>query len=416
MAKPIYGMTDFDDLWKRTILSQYGNSEAIKTVIKGFAELMDPNFVSERTVRDGLNEDGTDLRPRKVKESDFSLFYKYIFNPETCEGIGTKIWARIVAMANQNGIDVAQGEYFGYDTPRNFEQVYPVGDERPVELGWYERKKKGEHDFYYFFSRDTAVISGKEYFKESEMGREDKINPFDQRPYWHDAPGSGRFQFTSASLRTLVMAKALANITNSSLPTLKEFLKQILGSNQFSVDNLENTAGTGGFVYQPVTPTGDENPKQQGWYEKIDDEYVLTQDTEVVAGKQYYKELSVEMAVKFVITGTRPVTLELFKIYAPKVVGAGVKILYQATASTFFGFQGMTEASPFRGLTNVYQLIKPIGTESPSQLGWYELVDGEYVETRDASIVADKKYYLAIKGEGGSFFEEAKANWYYGEI
>ena len=42
--------------------------------------------------------------------------------------------------------------------------------------------------------------------------------------------------------------------------------------------------------YEPViNPTG--NPAQQGWYELINGQYQLTQDTSVVSGKTYYKEL-----------------------------------------------------------------------------------------------------------------------------
>ena len=42
--------------------------------------------------------------------------------------------------------------------------------------------------------------------------------------------------------------------------------------------------------YEPIiNPTG--NPAQQGWYELINGQYQLTQDTSVVSGKTYYKEL-----------------------------------------------------------------------------------------------------------------------------
>ena len=33
-------------------------------------------------------------------------------------------------------------------------------------------------------------------------------------------------------------------------------------------------------------PTG--NPSEQGWYELVDENYVLTEDTEVVEGKEYF--------------------------------------------------------------------------------------------------------------------------------
>lgn len=42
--------------------------------------------------------------------------------------------------------------------------------------------------------------------------------------------------------------------------------------------------------YEPVTPVGSENPSSEGWYEYDEehDNYILTEDTEVVSGKQYY--------------------------------------------------------------------------------------------------------------------------------
>lgn len=41
-------------------------------------------------------------------------------------------------------------------------------------------------------------------------------------------------------------------------------------------------------TYTPVTPIGNENPKELGWYEKVGDNYVLTNDTTVDALKTYY--------------------------------------------------------------------------------------------------------------------------------
>ena len=37
-----------------------------------------------------------------------------------------------------------------------------------------------------------------------------------------------------------------------------------------------------------VTPIGTEDPSAQGWYEKSGTTYVVTSDTSVVSGKDYY--------------------------------------------------------------------------------------------------------------------------------
>lgn len=44
------------------------------------------------------------------------------------------------------------------------------------------------------------------------------------------------------------------------------------------------------YTYDAVTPVGTENPQEEGWYEYVNDAYVLTDDTEVQAGITYYKK------------------------------------------------------------------------------------------------------------------------------
>lgn len=71
-----------------------------------------------------------------------------------------------------------------------------------------------------------------------------------------------------------------------------------------------NTAGsviTKGYVYEDklpvtdvayssVTPTGTENPKNEGWYEKSGNDYILTTDTTVTEGKTYYTATDVTIS------------------------------------------------------------------------------------------------------------------------
>lgn len=42
-------------------------------------------------------------------------------------------------------------------------------------------------------------------------------------------------------------------------------------------------------AYVQVTPTGAENPAEQGWYELVDGEYEPTEDAAIVSGKNYYR-------------------------------------------------------------------------------------------------------------------------------
>ena len=45
------------------------------------------------------------------------------------------------------------------------------------------------------------------------------------------------------------------------------------------------------YTYVEVNPEGNENPSDEGWYELVDEEYVLSEDTEVDAEKTYYQRV-----------------------------------------------------------------------------------------------------------------------------
>ena len=46
------------------------------------------------------------------------------------------------------------------------------------------------------------------------------------------------------------------------------------------------------YTYTEVTPVGTENPSTEGWYELVDETYVLSEDTEVNNEKTYYERVS----------------------------------------------------------------------------------------------------------------------------
>lgn len=55
-------------------------------------------------------------------------------------------------------------------------------------------------------------------------------------------------------------------------------------------------------TYDEVTPAGTENPSEEGWYELVDSDYVLTQDTEIQTDKTYYEQV-VTPSYKFDVIG-----------------------------------------------------------------------------------------------------------------
>ena len=81
-------MTDFIELYERTIQSQYGTSPHIKGLIRKFAERIDPT-------------------------TDIETFYRDYFDPRTAVGVGLDVWGEIVGVDRY--IEVDNYDYFGYD-------------------------------------------------------------------------------------------------------------------------------------------------------------------------------------------------------------------------------------------------------------------------------------------------------------
>jgi len=80
-------MTDFTDLWERTIQSQYGTSPHIQGIIKAFARRIDPT-------------------------TDIETFYRDYFDPRTAKGVGLDIWGDIVGIGRL--IDIDNEDFFGF--------------------------------------------------------------------------------------------------------------------------------------------------------------------------------------------------------------------------------------------------------------------------------------------------------------
>lgn len=82
--------------------------------------------------------------------------------------------------------------------------------------------------------------------------------------------------------------------------------------------------------YVEVTPAGTENPSEEGWYEKVDDNYVLSEDTEVDSEKTYYEKVSptvdVQLGWLYNITDAF-VTTDEFMEGAGKSYGAGQNVV-----------------------------------------------------------------------------------------
>lgn len=63
-------------------------------------------------------------------------------------------------------------------------------------------------------------------------------------------------------------------------------------SGDFEKDKFYRLSEHEVFEYNAVTPAGTENPSEEGWYEKVGDDYFLSEDTAVNGGKTYYERTS----------------------------------------------------------------------------------------------------------------------------
>lgn len=129
-----------------TILSEYGNSPTIGSLINSFHEWIDP-------------------------KADLDAFYDCIWNIDTATGVGLDIWGRIVGIGRV--LSVASGIYFG------FAEAADPSDMSPLNSGG---------------------------------------------PFFSGGATTGNYALSDDVFRLLIFAKALANISDGSIPALNEIL------------------------------------------------------------------------------------------------------------------------------------------------------------------------------------------------
>ena len=127
--------------------------------------------------------------------ANLDAFYNLIWNVATAEGRGLDIWGRIVGV--QRVLQVAAGVYFG--------------------------------------------------FAEAADNSE---TPFNQAPFYVGAPATSNYALTDDAFRTLIYAKAYANISDGSIPSINNILMTLFGSQgQCFVTDLGGMAMTYTFQF-----------------------------------------------------------------------------------------------------------------------------------------------------------------------
>jgi hypothetical protein len=112
----------------------------------------------------------TDMAAYIDQTADFDAFYDFIWNVDTAQGRGLDIWGRIVNVSRT--LQLPAGDYFGF--------AEAVGD--------------------------------------------GGINSFNSAPFYSDAPLTANYNLTDEPYRLLIIAKALYNITDCSIPAINQIL------------------------------------------------------------------------------------------------------------------------------------------------------------------------------------------------
>lgn len=158
-----------------TIISQYGASPTLISLVQSFNDWIDPN-------------------------ADLDQFYNHIWNVDTATGVGLDVWGRIVGVGRV--LSVATGIYFGFAEANDLTSESPFDRDGPFFLGG-----------------DTT----------------------------------NNFALTDAGFRVLILAKALSNITDGSIPGINQILLNLFpGRGNCFVTDGQNMSMTYTFAFAPI--------------------------------------------------------------------------------------------------------------------------------------------------------------------
>jgi hypothetical protein len=120
--------------------------------------------------------------------ANLDQFYAMIWDVDTAQGYGLDVWGRIVGV--NRVITVTTGKFFGFD--------------------------------------EATTVSA---------------DPFNQSPFWTGSPNSNNVALSDTAFRTLIFAKALANICDGSVKAINQLLMNLFPGigNCYVTDGLDMT-------------------------------------------------------------------------------------------------------------------------------------------------------------------------------
>lgn len=110
------------------------------------------------------------------QDLNFDNFYNMIWNIETAQGYGLDVWGRIVGV--QRELQISSVTYLGTTGP--------------------------------------SGVSG---------------TPYDAGPFYNDYQSYTNYSLADATFRTLILTKAMANLTDGSIPSINQILLNLFGAN-----------------------------------------------------------------------------------------------------------------------------------------------------------------------------------------
>jgi len=168
---------------EQTIISQYANSPTIVKLIQNMNEYIDPR-------------------------ADLDNFYNFVWNVDTAQGFGLDIWGRIVNISRELSVPTPE-DYFGFDTSiYNYDLFVPSGSDSLID-----------------FNGEVFFVEG-----AGDVG-EQSFTPFNEAPFYSGLPpATSTYTLTDDAYRTLILVKALANISATNAPSLNTLLNNLFSA------------------------------------------------------------------------------------------------------------------------------------------------------------------------------------------
>lgn len=133
-------------------------------------------------------------------------FYDLIWNMDTNKGIGLDIWGRIVVIGRNVQISTVDTTFGFYEA-------------------WSGESPGQETDGELVVNNMAFILS-----KSDPVRMDNHIQPFDQAPFYDGLAATETYRLPDEAYRKLIFAKALANISDCSVPSLNKVLRYLFGS------------------------------------------------------------------------------------------------------------------------------------------------------------------------------------------